>query len=176
MGEGSVNPNLYEDGKVCLSLLNTWHGETKVESWNPNSSTFLQILVSLLGLVLVREPYYNEAGYEVLKGLKQNEIPSAQYSERVYFQSRAFIIWALRTPPAPFDGVLRWLYVNNSDQAPDLMSKAIQALKAVVDDNGEGLVNPGGMSHSISKGALTLFKRYLDSLQELQVELRANAQ
>eukprot|EP00960_Hanusia_phi_P005361 155798-Hanusia_phi.AAC.1 len=39
-GNGLVrfNPNLYSDGKVCLSLLGTWHGE----SWNPSSSTFLQ--------------------------------------------------------------------------------------------------------------------------------------
>ena len=29
---GRVNPNLYEDGKICLSLLGTWQGdETKGE-------------------------------------------------------------------------------------------------------------------------------------------------
>ncbi|CAI5931314.1 unnamed protein product [Closterium sp. NIES-65] len=32
-----VNPNLYEDGKVCLSLLNTWGGKG-TEVWNPGSS------------------------------------------------------------------------------------------------------------------------------------------
>jgi ubiquitin-protein ligase len=29
---GRCNPNLYEDGKVCLSILGTWQGE-KSESW-----------------------------------------------------------------------------------------------------------------------------------------------
>lgn len=31
-GMGRCNPNLYEDGKVCLSVLNTWQGD-KSESW-----------------------------------------------------------------------------------------------------------------------------------------------
>ena len=31
-GHGRCNPNLYEDGKVCLSVLGTWSGE-KSESW-----------------------------------------------------------------------------------------------------------------------------------------------
>ncbi|XP_039995720.1 baculoviral IAP repeat-containing protein 6 [Xiphias gladius] len=35
------NPNLYNDGKVCLSILNTWHGRPE-EKWNPQTSSFLQ--------------------------------------------------------------------------------------------------------------------------------------
>ncbi|CAF4278283.1 unnamed protein product, partial [Rotaria sordida] len=37
------NPNLYNDGKVCLSILNTWHGRPE-EKWNA-TSTFLQVVV-----------------------------------------------------------------------------------------------------------------------------------
>ncbi|KAI3510390.1 hypothetical protein L1887_17345 [Cichorium endivia] len=40
-----VNPNLYESGRVCLSLLNTWSG-TGTETWNPQESTILQVLLS----------------------------------------------------------------------------------------------------------------------------------
>lgn len=36
------NPNLYNDGKVCLSILNTWHGRPE-EKWNA-TSTFLQVI------------------------------------------------------------------------------------------------------------------------------------
>ncbi|XP_008484149.1 probable ubiquitin-conjugating enzyme protein 17 [Diaphorina citri] len=39
------NPNLYNDGKVCLSILNTWHGRPE-EKWNAHTSSFLQVLVS----------------------------------------------------------------------------------------------------------------------------------
>lgn len=61
-----LNPNLYEDGKVCVSLLGTWSGRD-TEVWGPNS-TLLQVIVSIQGLILVAEPYFNEAGYEKQKG------------------------------------------------------------------------------------------------------------
>ena len=43
-GGGSVrfNPNLYNCGKVCLSLLGTWSG-AKGETWDPSSSSTLQV-------------------------------------------------------------------------------------------------------------------------------------
>ena len=60
-GRGSFrfNPNLYDNGKVCLSLLGTWAGP----GWDPQSSTLLQILVSIQSLILVPDPYFNEPGY-----------------------------------------------------------------------------------------------------------------
>lgn len=61
-----LNPNLYEEGKVCVSLLGTWSGRD-TEVWSPRS-TMLQVLVSIQGLILVDEPYFNEAGYEKQRG------------------------------------------------------------------------------------------------------------
>jgi ubiquitin-conjugating enzyme E2 O len=58
-GIGRANPNLYEDGKICLSLLGTWHAEKRGEGWSATGSSVLQLLVSLMGLVLVREPWYS---------------------------------------------------------------------------------------------------------------------
>lgn len=49
----------YENGKICLSLLGTWHSEEKGEAWS-TSSTVLQLLVSLMGLVLVKDPFYSK--------------------------------------------------------------------------------------------------------------------
>lgn len=60
-GIGRINPNLYEDGKICLSLLGTWPGDESNEGWSSNQSSMLQIIVSLMGLVLVKEPYYSES-------------------------------------------------------------------------------------------------------------------
>ena len=74
-GRGTVrfSPNLYADGKVCLSLLNTWNGPR----WNPNHSTLLQCLVSLQGLILgVEHPYYLEPGHGGWEG-KISEAPSS---------------------------------------------------------------------------------------------------
>ena len=46
-GQGQVRfgPNLYADGKVCLSLLGTWEGP----GWDPAHSSIMQILVSIQG-------------------------------------------------------------------------------------------------------------------------------
>jgi ubiquitin-protein ligase len=61
-GYGTVrfNPNLYNCGKICLSLLGTWQGEP----WDPKASNFNQALSSILFLIFTDEPYYNEPGYE----------------------------------------------------------------------------------------------------------------
>ncbi len=53
------NPNLYTNGTVCLSILNTWSGP----SWTP-CNTLTSILMSLLGLVFVEHPLINEPGHE----------------------------------------------------------------------------------------------------------------
>ncbi|VDK65181.1 unnamed protein product [Anisakis simplex] len=46
-GAGNVrfNPNLYNDGKICLSILGTWEGRPE-EKWNPYCS-LLQVLISI---------------------------------------------------------------------------------------------------------------------------------
>lgn len=38
----------YDTGKVCLSLLGTWEGP----SWDPQTSTLLQVLVSIQAMIL----------------------------------------------------------------------------------------------------------------------------
>jgi ubiquitin-protein ligase len=68
-GRVRFNPNLYSCGKVCLSLLGTWSGP----GWQPKKSTLLQVLVSIQGLILVPDPYYNEPGYEPGTRKKQSE-------------------------------------------------------------------------------------------------------
>ena len=44
-----LNPNLYENGKVCVSLLGTWSGSGS-EVWNPKVSNLLQVLLSIQGI------------------------------------------------------------------------------------------------------------------------------
>ena len=65
------NPNLYNCGKVCLSLLGTWEG-AQGEQWN-ETSTILQVLISIQSLILCAEPYYNEPGFERLYGTPQGD-------------------------------------------------------------------------------------------------------
>jgi len=95
-----LNPNLYEEGKVCVSLLGTWSGKG-TETWTPDSN-LLQLLVSIQGLILVREPYFNEAGYEKQKGTQQGEENSRMYNEMAVLKMVQSMTKLVRNPPQPF--------------------------------------------------------------------------
>ena len=76
-GRVRFNPNLYANGKVCLSLLGTWAGP----SWTCQC-TLLQVLVSIQSLILgVDEPLFNEPGYEKSKGTASMSHTSAEYNK-----------------------------------------------------------------------------------------------
>lgn len=76
------NPNLYNCGKVCLSLLGTWRGD-KGESWNSSTSTFFQILVSIQSQILIEEPFFNEPGHEKNIGTKNGIAYSKEYNDNI---------------------------------------------------------------------------------------------
>ncbi|GAB1609836.1 baculoviral IAP repeat-containing protein 6-like isoform X2 [Argonauta hians] len=106
------NPNLYNDGKVCLSVLNTWHGRPE-EKWNPQTSSFLQVLVSIQSLILVSEPYFNEPGYERSRGTPSGTASSREYDANI---RQATVKWAMleqiRDPSPCFKEVIQnhfWL-------------------------------------------------------------------
>ncbi|KAF3007599.1 hypothetical protein E8E13_007783 [Curvularia kusanoi] len=168
-GNGPVNPNLYEDGKICLSLLGTWHTDERNESWSPAKSTLLQVLVSIMGLVLVKDPYYNEAGYDVQRAAPETRLNSALYTERAYFRARAFISHALSNPVEPFAEELQYLYRNAGPNAPRLLEKAIEAAKDVVERSskaGEDGERDG--LRTISLGAVVMLKRQVEKLELLR--------
>ena len=52
------NPNLYNCGKVCLSLLGTWYSG-RDEGWIPNLSTIKQVGISIQSIILVENPFFN---------------------------------------------------------------------------------------------------------------------
>ncbi|KAF9588432.1 hypothetical protein IFM89_010191 [Coptis chinensis] len=97
-----LNPNLYNCGKVCLSLLNTWQG-SKEEKWIPRKSTVLQVLLSIQALVLNAKPFYNEPGHASMYGGKQGEKMAKDYSENTYILSCRTMLYTLRRPPKHFE-------------------------------------------------------------------------
>jgi len=85
-GKVRFNPNLYANGKVCLSLLGTWSGEAG-ESWNPDLSSFLQILISIQSLILVDMPYFNEPGYEKTINTPNGKAANMKYNDNIRLQT-----------------------------------------------------------------------------------------
>lgn len=176
-GIGRINPNLYEDGKICLSLLGTWPADAKNEGWSSNRSSVLQILVSLMGLVLVKEPYYNEAGFDALVGTEESRITSAQYSERALVMAKGFVRHALLHPVGGFEDVVDWLYLPGQGNRPQLLQRILQTSREIVrrseakaDRNGEAVASPGLASSDevsrVSSGALVLLRKHLLALEE----------
>ncbi len=88
------NPNLYTNGKVCLSIINTWEGP----SWTP-CNTIGSILISLLSFVFNNYPLRNEPGHENDSVESINE-----YNAMINHESfRVATIRMLHYPPNGFE-------------------------------------------------------------------------
>ncbi|KAF8456715.1 hypothetical protein BGX38DRAFT_1266455 [Terfezia claveryi] len=177
-GVGRVNPNLYEEGKICLSLLGTWHAQSYSEGWTVGSSV-LQLLVSLMGLVLVREPYYNEAGFSIYQNTPEAHLNSLLYSEKAYILARGFIKRVLTRPVSGFEEEIRLLYLPSYEKRGGLglLRKVVAGMKSVVGRSetriGDGQemdvgaeVGTEGVGR-VSAGALVLLRRHLGALEEI---------
>ncbi|XP_069681648.1 baculoviral IAP repeat-containing protein 6-like [Periplaneta americana] len=106
LGQVRFNPNLYACGMVCLSLLGTWKG-LQGEHWH-ETSTLLQVLISIQSLILVPEPYFNEPGYEALLGTDKGRRYSQSYSEDILVNTIMHaMVSQLRRPSSGFEDVVR---------------------------------------------------------------------
>ncbi|PIK51610.1 putative ubiquitin-conjugating enzyme E2 O [Apostichopus japonicus] len=97
---GKLNPNLYNEGKICVSLLDTWTGKGS-EVWT-GKSNLLQLLVSIQGLILNSEPYFNEAGYDKHRGTTHGTESSRMYNETVLIKVMQSVTNLIMNPPAVF--------------------------------------------------------------------------
>jgi len=99
-GRYRFNPNLYADGKVCLSLLGTWAGP----GWVSGKSTLLQVLISIQSMILNDEPYLNEPAWAESSGTSQSMAYSANVRRMAV---NTAMLGVLKTPPEPFGDVIR---------------------------------------------------------------------
>ncbi|KRY66665.1 putative ubiquitin-conjugating enzyme protein 17 [Trichinella pseudospiralis] len=128
-GEVRFNPNLYQDGKVCLSILNTWEGRPE-EKWNPYCS-LLQLLVSVQALIFVKEPYFNEPGFEKYICTDKGQHLSKSYNQQLNHATlQLAIVEQLRKPPECFkDIILRHFWFKKDSvrqQAQQCLNDAMQ--------------------------------------------------
>jgi ubiquitin-conjugating enzyme E2 Z len=82
------NPNLYECGKVCLSILGTWSGP----SWS--SVMNIRLVLQSIQSLLCSFPIQNEPGFE---NTKEDEISSMEYNQYLIYNTyRIAIIEVLK--------------------------------------------------------------------------------
>ena len=107
-GTFRFNANLYADGKVCLSLLGTWHGTDKTEKWQPGTSTVAQVLLSIATQILCAEPYFNEPGYADARGTPHGRAASQAYDDELRVGTvRYAMIAPIRAPPKGLEAACR---------------------------------------------------------------------
>ncbi|KAG9045669.1 hypothetical protein FS837_005881 [Tulasnella sp. UAMH 9824] len=98
-GKFRFNPNLYAEGKVCLSLLGTWTGP----GWVAGRSTLLQVLISIQSMILCDEPYLNEPGWANGAGSSSSISYSANVRRMVVHTA---MLGNLKNPPEPFKDII----------------------------------------------------------------------
>ncbi|CEH17081.1 Ubiquitin-conjugating enzyme [Ceraceosorus bombacis] len=165
-----VSPNLYHDGKVCLSLLGTWAGQESSESWTPSRSTLLQVFVSIQALVLVSRPYFTEPDLEQTSGTEAGEANSRLYNERVYIATRSFVKRVLDKPILGLEDELKELYLGSD-------AKLLQSIIKRAEELLEGLemqaVRPElavapveePVVHRLSRGGAIVLHRAVEGLK-----------
>ncbi|KAG7096985.1 hypothetical protein E1B28_004380 [Marasmius oreades] len=155
-GKFRFNPNLYADGKVCLSLLGTWSGP----GWVPGKSTLLQVLISIQSMILCDEPYLNEPGWASGGGSPQSKAYSANIRRMVV---KTAMLGNLKNPPEPFADIVR---THFRLKAKSILAQLDQWLSE--DDNkvtmGDGASVTGSRTETTSDNGL---KKDIDEMKAL---------
>ncbi|XP_071715782.1 putative ubiquitin-conjugating enzyme E2 38 isoform X2 [Rutidosis leptorrhynchoides] len=152
-----INPNLYDDGYVCLSLLSTWDGSQ--QSWIPGTSTMLQVLVSIQGLVLNTRPYFNEPGFAHSIGTAHGERRSLEYNEDTLISSLKTMVYTMNKPPKNFEELVVGHFRNR-------VGDILMACKAYMEGVQVGCFVRGGVQHvdeGDNRSCSTFFKNDISS-------------
>ncbi|TFK36863.1 hypothetical protein BDQ12DRAFT_685995 [Crucibulum laeve] len=165
-GNGRVNPNLYEEGKVCLSILGTWAGDRN-EIWSAARSSLLQAFVSIQGLVLVKEPWYCEPAYDKLRGTEEGIVNSRLYSEKAYVLSRGFVRRALEIPLGDLEEEMNWLYYKQG-RLDKVLQDARQLIEKSKIDSEPTAEDRELAVPSLTTGGIITLERILFKLQALK--------
>jgi len=88
-----MNPNLYNNGKVCLSLLGTWNTGGKDEGWIPKLSTIKQVGISIQSLILIEQPFFNEPSYERDINTSRGNLKSLDYNMNIRYYTMKELIY-----------------------------------------------------------------------------------
>jgi ubiquitin-conjugating enzyme E2 Z len=113
-GSTRFNPNLYINGKVCLSILNTWDGE----KWSACQS--IRTILLTLTTLLNEEPLLNEPGIT-----REHPNFDAYHKLIEYKNVEISILKYLQKPnlPYPFHGFHPFLVKSFIEHAPLLIQK-----------------------------------------------------
>ena len=164
-GEGNVrfNPNLYQNGKVCLSLLGTWGG-AQGEQWDRDSSTLLQVLVSVQSLIFVPDPYFNEPGFEKNMHSRESQHKSYQYNQNIRVEcARWAMLNALQHPTPGLEETIRMHFRLKKEHILKQCKAWLQEMTSPPKELGD---TSGQLKQSVAQNAAAM----RDILKKLRAE------
>lgn len=136
-GTYRFNPNLYADGKVCLSLLGTWKATDESEKWDPATGSLRQILLSIQHQILVSEPYFNEPGRDVARGTSAGKAASSAHNLELRNATLRYAVAdQLQSPPVGLEEVCEQHFAL---VAPDLLRRCAADLASASPEANKAL-------------------------------------
>lgn len=161
-GRTRLNPNLYIEGKVCLSILGTWQGDP----WT-SVMTIKTIILSIMALVMTSEPLKNEPG---LESSPTDKIKT--YNEIVEYASLHILVNQISDPSEMFAPLLKNMKTQFIKDYPHLIEKVD---RLILSENNQNTVKINYHSQTATLNYSSLKKRIQDlygkvSLESLSLE------
>jgi ubiquitin-protein ligase len=163
-GKFRFNPNLYDTGYVCLSIIGTWAGNPE-EQWNPSSSTLLQVMLSIQSLVMDNDIIQKEPSFH---SVPRESIENLGYQMEVKYGNLKFaMIDHLKNPPKGFETIIREHFKIKKQEILKTASDWVQEATNFKHRNYHSMQN-AHISHILSsKGPGRAFQEAYNELQNL---------
>lgn len=160
-GEGTrFHPNLYTNGKVCLSILGTWPGPCWTSLMNLET-----LLLNIRG-IMDDNPITNEPGYEKIK---RDSLQSIGYNRLLTYQNiNVAVCNMIKNPPQGFEifkPEMMNLFRKNYDSFMKYVNDNIELEGKSVSYNGYGGYNSG------IKYKITNLKSKLENIYSANINL-----
>ena len=117
-GQIRFNPNLYQNGKVCLSILGTWTGPSWCSTMN------LDTVCQYLRYILNEQPLANEPGYSISTHQKEFE----NYNRIIEWRNMDYAVHTLITANKfpTFTPLMKQLFKENYENYQKMFDKLSQ--------------------------------------------------
>jgi ubiquitin-protein ligase len=119
-GKTRLNPNLYIEGKVCLSILGTWQGDP----WT-SVMTIKTVILSIMALVMTGEPLRNEPG---LESSPADKIET--YNQIVEYASLNILVNQISHPSEMFAPLLKNMKLQFIKDYPKIIEKVDKLIQS----------------------------------------------
>lgn len=173
-GNGNIrfNPNLYAEGYMCLSILNTW-GSTPEEMWSPAGySTIMQVLISVQSLIMDQNVLQKEPGYEEYTTESEGNL---LYRDIVRYNNMKWAMTDMIKRPNP--AFAEVIHAHFTLLRKDILKTGLKWVEETQEDNPEdqeGLIsahNPSTLQEFHTKGRQTCMKEAYKALEEALASL-----